>query len=206
MPSGQVGTTVSAAGVSIAKSSIINADSATGLEITLPVAWPVSSWVKTDADTAAGALASGHGQTDGTYDVYWTGGERLGVAVTFTGDAIALEGGAGTDFPASATTSVVICKQVSINAAIDGDELELLAVCLEYTDAAATSVGNLDFQSVDPASIETVDLTANDPQWWKSAAAQAKFTGDPIVTVLASHNNTSLAATLKLVIMQDSTP
>jgi hypothetical protein len=166
----------------------------------------VGSWVKTDADTAAGALTAGHGQTDGTYDVFWTGGKRVGVGVTFTVNAIALEGGTGTDFPANGNTTVVICKQVAINAALDGDEAELVALSLEYTDTAATSVGYLDFLSVAPASIETVDMVANTPQVWTSTAAQAKFTGDPIVGLTASHNNTSLAATLKIVVMQDSTP
>lgn len=206
MPIAQVGITVSAAGVSIAKSSLIDTDGADGREVTLPVAWPVTSWVKTDLDTAAGALASGHGQTTGVYDVYWTGGKRVGVTVTVTVDALALEGGTGTDFPASATTSVVICKQVSINLALDGDEAELVALCLEYSDAAATSLGNLDFQSAAPASIETVDLVANTAQLWQGSIAQTKFTGNPIATVLASHNNTLLEGTLKLIVMQDATP
>lgn len=206
MPSGTYGTTVSAAGVSIAKSSVITSDSASGLEVTLPVAWPISSWIKTDANTAAGNFGSGHGQVTGVYDIYWDGGERLGVTVTITINAGAFEGGAGTDFPANGTTTVVACKQTSINAAIDGDELELFACSLEYTDTAAASVGNLDFQSAAPASVETVDLVANTPQVWTGSAAQAKFTGDPITDVIASHNNTAAAATLKLVIMQDATP
>jgi hypothetical protein len=206
MPSGTYGTTVSAAGVNIAKSAVITADSASGIEVTLPIAHAVGSWVKTDADTAAGTLTAGHGQTTGTYDVYWTGGERLGVAVTVTVNAIALEGGAGTDFPATANATVVICPQTNINAAIDGDELEMFACSLEYTDTTATSVGNLDFQSSAPATVETIDLVANTPQVWTGTAAQAKFTGDPITDVIASHSNTAAAATLKLVIMQDSTP
>lgn len=206
MPSGTYGTTVSAAGVSIAKSVVITADSGSGLEVNLPVAHAVSSWVKTDADTAAGALTAGHGQTDGTYDVYWTGGKRVGVGVTFSDDTIALEGGTGTDFPASGNTTVVICKQLAVNVALDGDEAELVALSLEYTDVAATSVGYLDFLSAVPASIETVDLVANTPQVWTGAAAVAKFTGDPIASLTASHSNTTYAGTLKIVVMQDSTP
>lgn len=206
MPSGTYGTTVSAAGVNIAKSSVITADSASGLEVTVPVAWPVSDWVMTDANTAAGNLAANHGQTNGTYDVYWTGGKRLGVGVVVSVNALAFEGGAGTDFPANATATVTTCKQVSINAALDGDEAELVALSMEYTDSAAASLGSLDFLSAAPASVETVDLVANTPQVWTGASAQAKFTGDPITSVIASHNNTTLAATLKLVILQDSTP
>lgn len=204
MPSAQVGIAVAAAGVSIARSSVITTDAATGLEVTLPVAWPVTSWVKTDANTAAGNLASGHGQATGTYDVYWTGGQRLGVGVTITDDACVFEGGAGTDFPASATTTVVTCLQTSINTAIDGDVLELLAIDLGYTDAAAASVGNADFKAA--ASVELIALAANEPQVWKAAAAKTQFTGDPITTILASHSNITTAATLKIIVMQDSTP
>ena len=206
MPSGTYGTTVSAAGVSIAKASVITTDSATALEVNLPVAQAVGSWVKTDANTAAGTLTAGHGQTTGTYDVYWSGGDRLGVPVTVTNNAIALDGGAGTDFPATATTTVVICKQVSVNVAIDGDEAELVALSLEYTDAAAASLSNLDFLSVAPASVETVDLVGNVPQVWTGTSVQTKFTGDPIVSLIVTHNNTTLAGTLKIIVMQDSTP
>ena len=206
MPSGTYGTTVSAAGVSIAKSSIVTTDSASGLEVTLPVAHAISSWVKTDADTAAGNFAALHGQTNGTYDVFWTGGQRVGVTVEITTNAATFEGGTGTDFPDSATTTVVCCKQVAISCALDGDEAELVALSLEYTDATAASAGYLDFLSVDPASIETVNIVGNTPQVWTGSAAQAKFTGDPIVGLTASHANTSLAGTLKIVVMQDSTP
>lgn len=205
MPSGTYGTTVSAAGVNIAKSVVITSDSGSGLEITLPVAHAISSWVKTDADTAAGNFTAGHGQTDGTYDVYWAGGKRVGVGVTITTNAAVFEGGSGTDFPADAT-AVVCCKQVAANVAVDGDELEMIALSLEYTDAAAISTGYLDFISAAPASIETVDVVANTPQVWTGAAAQAKFTGNPIVGLTASHSNTSSAATLKIVVMQDATP
>lgn len=206
MPSGTYGTTVSAAGVSIAKSAIITTDSASGLEVTIPVAHAISSWVKTDADTAAGNFTAGHGQTNGTYDVYWTGGKRVGVTVEITTNAATFEGGTGTDFPESADETVVCCKQVPVNVAIDGDEAELVAMSLEYTDVTATSVGYIDCLDAADASIETVDLLANTPQAWSGSAAQAKFTGNPITDLTVSHNDTAASATLKIVVMQDSTP
>ena len=126
--------------------------------------------------------------------------------MTVTNNAIALDGGAGTDFPATATTTVMICKQVSVNVTIDGDEAELVALSLEYTDAAAASLSNLDFLSVAPASVETVDLVGNVPQVWTGTSVQTKFTGDPIVSLIVTHNNTALAGTLKIIVMQDSTP
>lgn len=206
MPSAAYGTTVDAAGVSIAKTLTVTADSATGLEVALPVAHAISSWVKTDADTAAGNFTAGHGQTDGTYDVYWTGGKRVGVAVTIVTNAAVFEGGTGTDFPANGTTTVVCCKQVAANVALDGDEAELVALSLEYTDAAATSVGYVNCLDADDDSITTVDLVANTPQVWTGSSATTKFTGDPITDITASHSNTSYAGTLKIIVMQDSTP
>ena len=205
MPSGTYGTTVSAAGVSIAKSAIITTDSASGLEVTLPVAHAISSWVKADADTAAGNFTADHGQTDGTYDVYWDGGKRVGVGVTIVTNAATFEGGTGTDFPANGT-AVVCCKQVPVNVALDGDEAELVALSLEYTDVTAASVGYIDCLDAADASVETVDMVANTPQVWSGSAAQAKFTGNPITDLTASHNDTTAAATLKVVVMQDSTP
>lgn len=205
MPSGTYGTTVSAAGVSIAKSAIITTDSASGLEVDLPVAHAISSWVKTDADTAAGNFTADHGQTDGTYDVYWDGGKRVGVGVTIVTNAATFEGGTGTDFPANGT-AVVCCKQVAVNVAIDGDEAELVALSLEYTDVTATSVGYIDCRDAADASVETVDMVANTPHVWSGSAAQAKFTGNPITDLTVSHNDTAASATLKIVVMQDSTP
>ena len=206
MPSAQIGTSVSGGGVSIQKSSVISTDSSSGVELILPVAWPVSAWVMTDANTAAGNLAANHGQTNGTYDVYWTGGKRLGVGVIVTVNALAFEGGAGTNFPANATATVVTCKQVAASLAIDGDELELLATCLEYTDAAAASVGSFDCLNSAAASVELLAMEANVPQVWTGAAAKTQFTGDPITSVLASHSNTTTPATLKVIVMQDATP
>lgn len=206
MPNGTYGTTVDAGGVSISKAVTVTTDSASGLEVTLPVAHAISSWVKTDADTAAGNFTAGHGQTDGTYDVFWTGGQRVGVGVTITTNAAVFEGGTGTDFPANGTTTVTCCKQVAISCALDGDEAELVALSLEYTTASAASAGYLNFLSAAPASIETVNIIGNTPQVWTGSAAQAKFTGDPIASLTASHANATLAGTLKIIIMQDSTP
>ena len=88
-----------------------------------------SSWVKTDADTAACNLAGGHGYSTGKMDVYWTSGttgleHRHDVDVTVTGDALALDGGSGDDFPATDDTTVVVCTHQQINTAIDGDAVE----------------------------------------------------------------------------------
>ncbi len=115
MPTGNYSGSFSAGGVSMSFNTAYTAESASGVEVVIPVAKALSSWVKTDANTAAGNLTGGHGLTTGTFDVYWDGGARYGVPVTITVNACALDGGAGTDFPASANTTVRICKQVEID-------------------------------------------------------------------------------------------
>ena len=75
----QYGMSMSLGGVSIQKSINRTGDHANAYEVTLPVAYAVTSWVKTDANTAACNLPSSHGQTNGKYDVFWPGGRRSGV-------------------------------------------------------------------------------------------------------------------------------
>ena len=203
----QYGLSVSLGGVSIQKTINRTGDHANAYEVTLPVAYPLTNWVKTDADTAAGDLPSGHGQTSGTYDVYWDGGQLIGATGTVTGDALALDLGTGDAYPATANTTVVVCKQVPITTAIDGDNVALLAVSLEYIDPASTAVGYLDLLDSGPASIAALSLAANAPQTFDVAGGATNvFTGNPITAATASHNNTTYAATLKLLSLEDSTP
>jgi hypothetical protein len=206
MPTAQFGISFTAAGVSSQKTVERTADSAFGVEATLGVTSALSSWVKTDADTAAGNLSGGHGLTDGTYDVYWTGGRRYGVAITITTNAVALEGGAGTDFPASATSTVVMRKQQVVNVGIDGDALGAMCLVLEAT-AGSTARGHATFKDSASDVIAQIDLVANVPQCFDVEGGQTNpFTGDPIVTVHATQESSSATATLKIMGVADSTP
>lgn len=202
----QFSTTVAIGSVSIQKSVNRTGDHSNAYEVTIPLAYAVSAWVKTDANTAACNLPGGHGQTTGTYDVYWTGGQRIGVTGTVTVNALALDGGTGTDFPATADTTVVVCKQLAINTAIDGDNASIYAHSLEYVDPAATSVGHISYRDVGVAEIEAFDLAANSPYVLDViGGATNTLTGNPITTAVASHNNTTYAATLKILTLEDST-
>lgn len=207
MPSAIYGVSLAAGSVSVQKSIVRTGSGALGWEETLPVAHAVTDWVKTDANTAACNLAGGHGQTDGKFDVYWSGGMRYGVDGTIVTNALSLDGGAGDDFPASGTTGVVVCKQVSINTAIDGDNVSILGVSLEYTSPSSTSKGHVDMQDSGPATIEEIDLTANAPVVYDITGGAANvFTGNPIVTTKASHNDTVNTATLKICGVADASP
>lgn len=183
-------------------------DGSIGKEIALPAAKPVTAWVKTDANTAACNLPAGHAQTNGKFDVYWTGGQRLDVDGTITSDALALDGGSGTDFPATGNLTVTVCKQLAINVSIDGDALHILAIRLEYTDQNLASAGRVLFEDAAGDDIVSVNLTGNAAAsvYDIDGGATNIFSGDPITGAQASHANATSAATLKILGVDDSTP
>lgn len=211
MPQALYGMTLSIGGVSIQKTVLRSADSVIGGEYTLPVGKAVTDWVKTDANTAACNLPAGHAYTDGNFDVYWTEASvkkvRYGVPGVITTNALALDGGAGDDFPASATTGIVVTKQVQINASIDGDALEILGMSAEFNSTSEASQVHLDFQESDNTSVESVTLTANSPRIDDIEGGVANgFAGDPITKIMASNGSSANACTLKIAGLQDNTP
>ncbi len=208
MPSATYSPQLQVGGVSMQKTVTRTGDHPNPYEVTLPVAWAVSSWVKTDANTAAGNLAALHGQTSGTYDVYWTGGRRYGVDITVTVNALAIDGGTGDDFPSSGNTTVTVSRQVTINTAIDGDNIQIIGLCAEVTgDENATSKAHVTFKDGSADTIAAIDLTANAPVIYDIVGGVTNpFSGDPITVAYASNGNASFAATLKIASLEDSTP
>lgn len=211
MPQASYGVTLAGGGVSIQKTVVRSGDHSNTFEVLLAAAKAVTAWVKTDTDTAACNLPAGHGYSNGNFDVYWqesgVNKVRYGVPGTITVNALALDGGTGDAFPASATSGVVVCKQVSITTAIDGDAVQIIGFSLEYPSASPTNVGHLDMQDSGPATIEEIDLAANVPLVFDIAGGGSNvFTGNPIVVTQASHNSTTDSATLKIVSLADATP
>jgi hypothetical protein len=178
--------------------------------ITLLAAKALSSWVKTDANTAAGNLPGGHGYSNGKFDVFWTsggGGRRYDVDGTIATNALSLDGGSGDNFPASADTTVSVSPQTTINTAIDGDNSKIVAISLEFTDTSETSAGSVLFKDAGTATIAQVDLTANEPKIYDiDGGATNVFTGNPITVAYASNGSTSNDASLKIISLEDSTP
>jgi hypothetical protein len=217
MAQGTYSFNVSIGGLSSSSSVVRTADNASTYEITLPVAHALSAWVKTDADTAAGNLASGHGLATGTFDVYWDGGQRYGVTCTITTNAVALDGGTGTDFPATANATVRMAPIV-VDAAcnIDGDNVDIAFVKLLYSTDPDTAVDDgerciatfEDAAGDDILLLDTADgLTAQKTLIYDITGGDTNvFTGDPITTVTASQSSTTEAATLLIAVLQDATP
>lgn len=217
MPVGIYSTNVTVAGYNFSKAVTREADHNNGYgPITLPLAKALSSWVKTDADTAAGNLAGGHGLSTGVYDIYWDGGARYDVDCTITTNAVALDGGSGTDFPATANATVRMCPRTTINTAIDGDAIKLAVIRLGYSDTASGERGRLLFE--DAAGDDIADLkqadgivasytgAENAKVWDITGGDTNPFTGDPIATCKASQSSTTLQPELVIATLEDSTP
>jgi hypothetical protein len=217
MPSFSLIKSVNAGGYGFSNSLVGQAtsDSQYVLALPLPVGNTLTNWVKTDANTAAGDLAGGHGLTNGTYDFYWTVDGvvfcRSGVAVTITTNAVAADGGAGTDFPASATVGVVMTKQVVAACPIDGDNAVFVAVMYQNTSDTAAAA-SADFQDASNNSIELMLLTEVQntatglDKVLQQTAARAALTGALITQVKASNSSTTAAGTLIVVAGVDATP
>jgi len=198
-------------GESISASYVRTGDHPNTYVVTLPAGKDVTSWVKTDANTAACNLPSGHGYSNGNFDVYWelTGVKyvRYGVPGTISTNALSLDGGTGDDFPASATTGIVVTKQVEINTAIDGDAITAVGVMLQIAQSGITTTGHVDFKDSGPATISAQTLVANVPKIWDiTGGATNAFTGNPIVDCYATNGNSTYDATLYVLSLEDSTP
>lgn len=169
--------------------------------ITLVAGSAVSSWVKTDANTAAGDVAAASPIATGKVDVYWTsgtGGIRYGVDCTRTTNSLALDGGTGTDFPSNGDTTVVVSQQMQVNITIDGDLASAVGL---YADVWC----HVDCQDVSSNSIRAVELQADEFDGWDSEMAENPYTG-AIITKAMISNGTTTAGTFEAAVLQDSTP
>lgn len=154
----------------------------TAAPVALTAGTAATSWVKTDADTAACDVATASTIATGVVDVWWSGGMRYGVDCTRTVDALALDGGTGTEFPASGNATVVIAQQQQVNVSLDGDLAALVGVL-------ATVPAHVDFQDASGDSIRALSLTANKPDQWDSDEPTNPYTGDPITKAMVTNGS-----------------
>jgi hypothetical protein len=168
-------------------------------EVVLPLGTLATGWVKTDADTAACDVAAGSLIANGKVDVRWDVGIRYGVVCTRTVNALALEGGTGTDFPASAEDSCVVSQQVEIDFQVDGDNLVAIA-------AQADQEVHLDFQEGDDTSIYPISIAADSVwDWFLSSGIENELAGDPMGHIAASNGSVTADTTLVIAFSYDST-
>jgi hypothetical protein len=196
---------------SIAKSVVRSADDLITVEVDLPAGKSGTLTTRTDDNTGVLTVASGHGITaSDTVDVYWSTGRRYGVDVTAVGaTTIDIDLGSGDNLPA-ASTAIVVCKQVVVNKAIDGDNVKIIGLSAEL--AASTGFGTrvtfFDAINAGGSAVGSgIYLAANEPLIIDvQGGATNLLTGSPILSFVASNGDGINAATLKILGVQDITP
>jgi hypothetical protein len=207
MPQVNLTSNATGGGVTIASFVTRTADSVSGLEPALPAGKDVTAWVYTSGSVAACNLPGGHGYSNGNFDVYWTiagvNYRRYNVPGTIATNALSLSGGSGDNFPASATTGIVVTKQAQINCAIDGDLATILVLNLLVAGISGQR-GHATFYDVGNAIIANVDLPVA-PYDFVSLTSNP-FTGNPITYIKASNASSATDGTFQIIVGQDSTP
>ena len=190
--------------------SVVRTGDDINVDVDLPAGKDVTAWVKTSASVAACNLPGGHGYSNGNFDIFWDVAgvkyQRRNVPGTISTNALSLSGGAGTDFPASATTGVVVCKQVAFNIYVDGDNCKIVGVCGAVA-AAVTTALHVSLYDVTPTEVTTLALVANVPNICDiEGGATNLYTGNVILSGVGSNGNSTYAAVLQLSVVYDATP
>lgn len=175
-------------------------------EVTLPIASSGTIVNRTNNILSDVTLLGGHGLTNGTYDCFFTTGVKYACEGTITSNVMTLTNGTGDDFPANAAACQV-SKVTAINTAIDGDEIEILAICLKTANATKTKVGHIKFMDAANLTIGEIDLVENTPRVWDVAGGTTTpLTGNVVTHAEAAMNDIALTATLQIASLEDSTP
>ena len=196
---------------SINQSKIRSGDDLIDLEVTLPAGKSGTLTTRTDDNTGVVTVASGHGITaSDTVDVYWATGRRYGVDVTTAGaTTLDIDLGSGDNLPAQ-STAVVIVKQVVVNKAIDGDNVEIIGFLATLAADTGFGVRITFFDAVSGGGSAVgngIDLDPNSPFVLDiEGGATNLLTGSPILSFVASNGDGSNACTLKIQGLQDVTP
>ena len=196
---------------SINQSKIRSGDDLIDLEVTLPAGKSGTLTTRTDDNTGVVTVASGHGITaSDTVDVYWATGRRYGVDVTTAGaTTLDIDLGSGDNLPAQ-STAVVVVKQVVVNKAIDGDNVEIIGFLAELAASTGFGVRITFFDAVSGGGSAVgngIDLDPNSPFVLDiEGGATNLLTGSPILSFVASNGDGSNACTLKIQGLQDVTP
>lgn len=202
---------ISGGGITIQTLPVLRTNSGPiGLEDTLNAAKTGTLTTRTNDNTGTLTMAASHGITTGQIiDVYWSGGVRYGMTVgTVATNEVPIDGGSGDVLPAD-ETAITASVQQSINLAIDGDETDILAVCVETIDKTIRTAAHVQFRDAANDEIAEIDLVTNVPQVWDIAGGSANpFTGDPITNLKVTQANvtTTEIYTLKILGVQDASP
>ena len=202
---------ISGGGITIQPQPVIRTNSGIiGLLDTLDPAKTGTLSTRTSDTVGTLTMTTGHGITTGQIiDIYWSGGVRFGVTVgTVSVDSVPFSLGSGDNLPI-ATTAITAVVQKAINLAVDGDEVDIIAVIMETVNKDLRTAAHVQFRDVGDAQIAEIDRVANVPQVWDIAGgASHPFTGNPITNLRVSQGNSTTTEiyTLKILGVQDASP
>jgi hypothetical protein len=200
---------ISGGGVTIQPLAVTRTNSgAIGLEEAVSAAKVGALTTRTSDTVGTLTMAASHGITTGQIiDIYWAGGVQYSVTVgTVATNEVPISLGDGDVLPAD-ETAITAVVQKSVNLAIDGDETDILAIIFETTDTSLRTAAHIQFRDAANDEIAEIDFVTNVPQVWDIAGGSANpFTGDPITNLKVSQANSSTAATLKIIGVQDASP
>jgi hypothetical protein len=223
MPTATINKTYSLPGYSTLQANVTRAaDNASvwggpDAPITLNAAKAISDYAEGDPNIVTGNLTAGHGQTDGTFDFYWTESGvakcRYGVPVTFATNALTTTSdGAGDNFPSTGgATSPVLCKQKVVSTAIDGDNVSIFWAALLFGNVSATGRGHVAFAESDDTAVGAINVSGITngtavADYDIAGGTANPLTGELIAKALVSHNDTTYTPTFQLCVLADSTP
>lgn len=211
MPTLNYAVSISGLGGSISKSTPRTADGGGSVEVSVPAGKAGTLTTRTDNETGTLTLGASHGITTGQIiDLYWSGGARYEITVgTVSGTSVPIgadNSGSGDNLP-SASTAIVASPRVAFNAAIDGDELGLLAIQQYYASASETAASHVSLVDAADDEIAALTLTAGVPRVFDIDGGDTNpFAGDPITDGVVSNGSSTYAATLKIYWVADATP
>ncbi len=221
MPTGTINKTYSVPGYTSRQASVARSTDnvqiwgGSDAPITLNSAHQMTDYAEGTPNEVTGNLVGGHGQTTGTYDFYWQEASvnktRYGVPVTITTNAIVTTStGAGDDFPTTPDAQPILCKQLEIAAAIDGDEVALFWVVLVFANVLAVGRGHVDYQEAADTQVGEVNMSGILSgtivvDFDIEGGVSNPLTGNPIFHIQVTHNDTTYTPTFEQVVLADST-
>lgn len=173
--------TVSATGASMERTTL-----------TVPAATAGTLTTRTDANTGVITLPGGHGLTSGTFDVFWSGGSRRGMTCTITVNAMAIDGGSGTDLPAT-TTAMGVMKPVSQAVELNGDN----AVAVAVYGARGGYVAYLDAEGADIKAYGPLDTPNGGDGWVTGDGGTNPLAEAEVASITFSHGYSGAAAEMR---------
>lgn len=167
----------------------------------------------TKATDVAGTItvATGHAIITGDkINVFWAGGVAYSatagtVAAAPDNTAIPFTLADGDVLPAEGT-AVLVCEQIVVNTMIDGDEVEAIGFVFETTDTALRTAGHIQFTDGSAAEVAELDFTTNVPRIFDFSGGDANVLTGNIITKMLIAQAGLVAATLKVIGVQDSSP